>query len=250
MWRGEAADPRLRANVTLLELLDRAPDWERLRGRARVGVADGARGCASGWSSPRSASARRTWVTVGRPRPGPAPAAAAAGRARVDAPAARRRAGVRRRARSTATGRCGGRCWSRGSRTARAGYVVKTHHSVTDGLGAVQLMGRLHSRTAEHDPRRPEPPRPAAGRGLTGGPARRPGRRRTARAVPAGGAAPGRRRARRRCRRPVGRPRRTPWTSARSLGRTVAPPPGGSPLLARAQRRAGTSSCSRCRWTG
>src|SRR5437764_1045604 len=27
----------------------------------------------------------------------------------------------------------------------RAGYVAKSHHSVTDGLGAVQLMMRLHS---------------------------------------------------------------------------------------------------------
>src|SRR5918993_4592890 len=42
----------------------------------------------------------------------------------------------------------------------RAGYVVKTHHSTTDGLGAVQLMSLLHSRTAEHDPFRPEPPVP------------------------------------------------------------------------------------------
>jgi WS/DGAT/MGAT family acyltransferase len=45
----------------------------------------------------------------------------------------------------------------------RAGYVVKTHHSTTDGLGAVQLMSRLHSRTAEHDPARPEPPVPLPG---------------------------------------------------------------------------------------
>ncbi len=47
----------------------------------------------------------------------------------------------------------------------RAGFVVKSHHSVTDGLGAVQLMMRLHSRTAEHDPDRPEPPVPVAGSG-------------------------------------------------------------------------------------
>jgi WS/DGAT/MGAT family acyltransferase len=44
----------------------------------------------------------------------------------------------------------------------RAGFAIKSHHSVTDGLGAVQLMIRLHSRTAEHDPHRPEPPVPAA----------------------------------------------------------------------------------------
>src|SRR6516165_2527960 len=30
MWRAEAADPRLRVNVSLLELLDPVPDWDRL----------------------------------------------------------------------------------------------------------------------------------------------------------------------------------------------------------------------------
>src|SRR5262249_62125876 len=42
----------------------------------------------------------------------------------------------------------------------RAGFAIKSHHSVTDGLGAVQLMIRLHSRAAEHDPERPGPPVP------------------------------------------------------------------------------------------
>ena len=30
MWRGEQADPRLRSNVALLELLDVTPEWDRL----------------------------------------------------------------------------------------------------------------------------------------------------------------------------------------------------------------------------
>ena len=30
MWRAESADPRLRVNVSLLEILDPAPDWDRL----------------------------------------------------------------------------------------------------------------------------------------------------------------------------------------------------------------------------
>src|SRR5260370_17840757 len=30
MWRAEAADPRLRVNVSLVDLLDPPPDWERL----------------------------------------------------------------------------------------------------------------------------------------------------------------------------------------------------------------------------
>ena len=32
MWRAESADPRLRVNVSLLELLDPPPDWDRLLG--------------------------------------------------------------------------------------------------------------------------------------------------------------------------------------------------------------------------
>jgi WS/DGAT/MGAT family acyltransferase len=45
-----------------------------------------------------------------------------------------------------------------------AAYVAVTHRSVTDGMGAVQLMELLHSRAAAHDPSRPEPPVPAPGR--------------------------------------------------------------------------------------
>ena len=72
------------------------------------------RGCASGWSTRRSGSARRPGspsseldlvrhvLRVTLPAPGTA------------APAARRRAGVRGALRSTATGRCGASCSSRG----------------------------------------------------------------------------------------------------------------------------------------
>ena len=126
----------------------------------------------------------------------------------------------------------------------RAGYVVKTHHSTTDGLGAVQLMSKLHSRTAEHDPSRPEPPVPVPDEVnrtelLTG---------QIAEAVKAA---------------PLGLLRRAgglggllrPWEAAssvvdaaRSATRTVAPPPSGSELLSSRAAAAGTSRCSRCRW--
>jgi WS/DGAT/MGAT family acyltransferase len=114
-----------------------------------------------------------------------------------------------------------------------AGYVVKTHHSTTDGLGAVQLMSRLHSRTAEHDPARPEPPVPAPGEAsgvellteqLAG----------TVRSVPlaalrrgieaAGG-----------LRHPVAAAEHAVGSAVelvRSAGKVLAPPRGGSPLLA------------------
>jgi WS/DGAT/MGAT family acyltransferase len=42
----------------------------------------------------------------------------------------------------------------------RAGYVLKLHHATTDGLGAVQLLSGLHSRTAEPNPDKPQPAAP------------------------------------------------------------------------------------------
>jgi len=160
MWRAEAADPRLRANVTLLELLEPAPDWARLRAahewasrmvpRMRQRVVEPALGV----GAPR-------WVTVAD-----LDLDAHVHRVRLDPPGDLRRlldvvgefaAAPLDRDRPL---------WQvllvEGLADGRAGYVVKTHHSTTDGLGAVQLMSRLHSRTAEHDPARPEPPVPAA----------------------------------------------------------------------------------------
>ena len=59
MWRAEVADPRLRANVALLELLEPAPEWDRLRAARTSGRRGWCRGCASASSSRRSGSARR-----------------------------------------------------------------------------------------------------------------------------------------------------------------------------------------------
>jgi HAD superfamily hydrolase (TIGR01490 family) len=163
MWRAESADPRLRVTVSLLELLDPAPDWDRLL-------------AAHEWASrmvprmrqrvlePALALGTPAWVTDGdfdlsrhvhRVRlPGPGTL-----RQLLDivqdfaaAPLDRDRP-----------------LWQallvEGLADGRAGYVAKSHHSVTDGLGAVQLMMRLHSRTPEHDPDRPEPPVPVPGGG-------------------------------------------------------------------------------------
>jgi WS/DGAT/MGAT family acyltransferase len=159
MWRAETADARLRANVTLLELLDPPPDWERLRAahewasrmvpRMRQRVVEPALGV----GSPR-------WVTVAE-----LDLDRHVHRVRLDPPGSMRQlldvvgefaAAPLDRDRPL---------WEvllvEGLADGTAGYVVKTHHSTTDGLGAVQLMSRLHSRTAEHDPARPEPPVPA-----------------------------------------------------------------------------------------
>jgi hypothetical protein len=42
----------------------------------------------------------------------------------------------------------------------RAGYVLKLHHATTDGLGAVQLLSGLHSRTSAPNPNKPQPAAP------------------------------------------------------------------------------------------
>ncbi len=103
------------------------------------------RGCASGWSSPRSSWAPG-WVTVDE----------------LDLDRHVRRVRLPRPARC---GSCSTWCRSsprpldrdrplwgallvEGLGGGSAAYVVKTHHSATDGLGAVQLMALLHSRTA------------------------------------------------------------------------------------------------------
>src|SRR5262249_61228437 len=47
--------------------------------------------------------------------------------------------------------------------------LARRRQTGTDGLGAVRLMLGLPSRTAEHDPDRPEPPVPVAGGGSRAG---------------------------------------------------------------------------------
>ena len=167
MWRAESADPRLRVTVSLLELLDPAPDWDRLL-------------AAHEWASrmvprmrqrvlePALALGTPAWVTAGDfdlsrhvhrvrlPGPGTLRQLLDVVQDFAAAPLDRDRP-----------------LWQallvEGLADGRAGYVAKSHHSVTDGLGAVQLMMRLHSRTAKHDPDRPEPPLPAAGGGSRAG---------------------------------------------------------------------------------
>ncbi len=159
MWRAEAADPRLRVNVSLLELLDPAPRWDRLLAahewasrmvpRMRERVVEPAFGIGT-----------PTWVPVGEldlsrhvhhvwlPAPGSLRQLLDVVQEFAAAPLGRDRP-----------------LWEAllvdGLSGGRAGYVVKSHHSVTDGLGAVQLMTRLHSRGPQHDPHRPEPAVPA-----------------------------------------------------------------------------------------
>ena len=44
---------------------------------------------------------------------------------------------------STRPAHCGRCCWSRDSRTVRAAFIAKIHHSVTDGVGGLQMAAML-----------------------------------------------------------------------------------------------------------
>ena len=158
MWRAEAADPRLRVNVSLLELLDPVPDWDRLLAahewasrmvpRMRQRVAE-----------PLFGLGTPTWVTVGE-----LDLSRHVHRVALPAPGSMRQLLDVVQDFAAAPFDRSQPLWEalliEGLTGGRAGYLVKSHHSVTDGLGAVQLITRLHSRTPEHDPGRPEPPLP------------------------------------------------------------------------------------------
>jgi HAD superfamily hydrolase (TIGR01490 family) len=161
MWRAESADRRLRVTVSLLELLDPAPDWDRLLAahewasrmvpRMRQRVVEPALALGTPvWVTASDFDLSRHMHRIRLPAPGTLRQLLDVMQDFAAAPLDRDRP-----------------LWEallvEGLADGRAGYVAKSHHSVTDGLGAVQLMMRLHSRTAEHDPDRPEPPVPAAG---------------------------------------------------------------------------------------
>jgi len=226
MWRAEAADPRLRSTVTLLELLDRAPDPERLLAahewasrmvpRMRQRVVEPALGVGA-----------PTWVTLADVD---VDVAAHVHRLELSAPGSPRQLLAAVAEFAAAPLDRNRPLWEvllvTGLDSGGAGYVVKTHHSVTDGLGAVQLMARLHSRTAERDPARPEPPVPTE---VAASPADLLADQvgRAALAVPGEAL----RRGVGALRRPLGTAGRV-LAAARSVGRAVTPKTPGSPLLA------------------
>ncbi|MGE0300932.1 HAD-IB family hydrolase [Pseudonocardia sp.] len=161
MWRAEVADPRLRANATMLELLDTAPDWERFRAahewasrmvpRMRQKVVEPALGLGA-----------PTWVTVASldldahvhhrtlPAPGSQRQMLDAAAEFAGAPLDRDRPPWRA---LLVDGLAGG----------GAAYVTVIHHSATDALGWLQLISKLHRDHPEPDPARPEPPVPDPG---------------------------------------------------------------------------------------
>jgi WS/DGAT/MGAT family acyltransferase len=110
----------------------------------------------------------------------------------------------------------------------RAGFVLKLHHATTDGLGAVQMLSGLHSRTAEPNPDKPQPPPPEPERPSHSRELARQAARDVAGAARIGGGLIGSLRALRRPDRAV----RDALEFAASLRRVMGDPPAEpSPLL-------------------
>jgi HAD superfamily hydrolase (TIGR01490 family) len=159
VWRAETGGPR--ATLTVLELLDPPVDPERIVAahewasrmvpRMRQTVAEPALGVGPPvWTPVRRLDLDRHVTRVRLPAPGSPAQLRDAVAAFAAEPLDRARP-----------------LWAallvEGLEGGGAGYAVKIHQSITDGVGAVRLLGMLHSRTAEHDPARPEPPLPHAG---------------------------------------------------------------------------------------
>ena len=157
MWRLEA-DPHLREPVCTLEILDRVPNWERFLAAADWSTRMVPR-CRQKVAEPALGFGNPVWVNdpefdldyhvgrVGLPEdegwPALLKAAAKAAMTPFD------------RARSPwesilFTGLPGG----------RAAHLLKLHHSVSDGLGGVQLLAQLHSRSRQANPSKPQPAPP------------------------------------------------------------------------------------------
>ena len=159
MWRSET-DPRLRSPLTLVEILDQAPDADRLirahdwasrivpRFRQRV-------------VEPPLTLGAPAWVTVGDldlgyhlqhmqlSAPGTLHQVLDIAQTVAMRPFDRTRP-----------------LWEavvvNGLQGGQAAYILKVHHSITDGIGAVQLLALLHSRSREPARDRPEPAAPPA----------------------------------------------------------------------------------------
>jgi diacylglycerol O-acyltransferase / wax synthase len=159
MWRIEE-DPRLRSTMTVVYLLDCAPDWDRLLAahdwatrlipRIRQRVVE-----------PPLGLGMPTWVADGefdlgfhvrRLRlPEPGTLRQLLDLVQGDAMASFDRSRPPWRASLV-----------EGLEDDRTAYVLKMHHSLTDGQGGTQLLGLLHSRKREPSPDKPLPDPPAA----------------------------------------------------------------------------------------
>ena len=158
MWRMEEVQPKLRSPIVAVDVLDKPPDWERLvrahewashmvpRIRMRV-VEPTLRLGNPMWSVDPEFDLDYHLSRVRLPEPATFDHALRMCRHMATEPFDRARPP-----------------WSamliEGLDDGRAVYVVKTHHSITDGLGGIQLMTLLHSRRPEPSPDKPDRPAP------------------------------------------------------------------------------------------
>jgi diacylglycerol O-acyltransferase len=155
MWRMEA-DPRLRSPMTIVDELDAVPEWERLRSahdwgsrlipRFRQRVQEPAFGLGAPiWVDDPDFDLDYHLQRVALPAPGTRRELLDLAQAEAMTPFDRARPPWR------AT-------LFEGLDGDRAAYLLKVHHSMTDGQGGIQLIGMLHSRKREPSPHKFAPP--------------------------------------------------------------------------------------------
>ncbi|QBJ97902.1 DUF1298 domain-containing protein [Rhodococcus sp. ABRD24] len=154
MWRMEEVEPELRTPIVAVDVLDRAPDWERLVQahewashivpRIRMRAVEPAFGLGNPmWSVDPEFDLDYHLRRVRLPEPADLDHALRICRHLATEPFDKARPP-----------------WMalliEGLDDGRAVYVVKTHHSITDGMGGIQMMALLHSRRAEPTPNKPD----------------------------------------------------------------------------------------------
>ncbi len=157
MWRVEA-DPRLRSTITGIEILDCTPDWERflaaadwgtrMAPRFRQKVVEPALGIGNpSWVNDPDFDLHYHVRRMRLPDGGGWRALFAAAEQIAMTPFDRARSP-----------------WEayliEGLPEGRAAHLLKMHHATTDGMGSVQLFSKLHSRTRESNPFKPQPSPP------------------------------------------------------------------------------------------
>ncbi|MFC9790185.1 wax ester/triacylglycerol synthase domain-containing protein [Rhodococcus sp. NPDC127528] len=154
MWRMEEAQPQLRTPIVAVDVLDRSPDWGRLVKahewashivpRIRMRAVEPAFGLGNPvWSVDPEFDLDYHLRRVRLPEPADFDHALRMCRHLATEPFDKARPP-----------------WTamliEGLPEGRAVYVVKTHHSMTDGMGGIGLMTLLHSRRAEPTPDKPD----------------------------------------------------------------------------------------------
>jgi WS/DGAT/MGAT family acyltransferase len=165
MWRSEA-DVRIRSTVAAVELLDRLPDWERLRAahewgsrivpRFRERVVEPALGVGlPAWEDDPDFDLDRHLRRMRL-----APGANGANSPRADARALLDLAADVASAPFDRSRPLWEAVLVDGLEDGRAAYILKLHHSLADGVGNVQLFDMLHSGRRAPTPGKPWPSLP------------------------------------------------------------------------------------------